>query len=307
MLRSSSRVSLRAIVAFESIARLGSLRRASEELGITVSAVSRLLSGLEDQLQNKLLDRSGRLVQLTITGRLLADQISRPISEIERAIDLLAPEVEVRRVQICANPTLAVRWLVPRLGHFHANNTGISVEVLTTPDIIDPRSHSADGVIWCTERVDPPLIGELLFEEQLVVVGASQLLESQERRPLADILQEVPLFAVHRRIEQWRRWYEVNGLDPDTFKAGHVYGSTNLIIPALLGGQGLGIVDMRFVHTELTTGILKRIPVSPFRSGLAYWLIYDGAHTRRRPFVRFAEWLKNSQLDDVGGFEDSQV
>jgi len=59
---------LKAIIAFESVARTKSVNRAAEELGLTASAVSHQLSNLESQIGQPLFQRSGRGLVLTPTG-----------------------------------------------------------------------------------------------------------------------------------------------------------------------------------------------------------------------------------------------
>jgi DNA-binding transcriptional LysR family regulator len=59
---------VKAIIAFESVARTGSVNRASEELGLTASAVSHQISNLESIIGQTLFYRSGRGLVLTPTG-----------------------------------------------------------------------------------------------------------------------------------------------------------------------------------------------------------------------------------------------
>lgn len=292
MLRPICRISLRSLLAFEAVARLGSFRDAAAEMGVTVSATSRLVAGLEEHVEHRLFLRDRRKPRLTVIGEFVFGQVTRPFADIDRALDSIVPEARGRRrVQICANPTLAVRWLVPRLGQFHAERSDVSVEVLTSPEIVDPRTHLADGIITLTDRVVEPLKGDFLFAEELVVVGSPLTLGPMAGESLRSIVERAPIFAVPRRLDQWRGWFALNGLDPGTFRATHVFHSTSLILPALIGGQGLGIVDRRFVEAELAGGSLIALPGEAFTSGLGYWLIYDGGRPRRSGFVSFATWL----------------
>ena len=63
---------LKAIIAFESIARTKSVNRAAEELDLTASAVSHQLSNLESMIGQSLFQRTGRGLVLTPTGRALS-------------------------------------------------------------------------------------------------------------------------------------------------------------------------------------------------------------------------------------------
>lgn len=69
---------------FLEVARTGSLSEASQRLHVTVSAVSRQIAKLEDQLGAPLFDRHPRGMVLTVSGELLADYARRSALEAER-------------------------------------------------------------------------------------------------------------------------------------------------------------------------------------------------------------------------------
>ena len=69
--------SLNALKAFESVARLGALNRAAEELNVTESAVSRQIRALEDDLRVELFRRVHRGVRLSPEGEQLAEMVLR--------------------------------------------------------------------------------------------------------------------------------------------------------------------------------------------------------------------------------------
>ena len=75
--------------AFVTVAREGSFTRAAAHLGVTQSAVSQVVSGLEARLKMRLLTRSTRSVSLTAAGERLMEAIGHRFDEIEAELDAL--------------------------------------------------------------------------------------------------------------------------------------------------------------------------------------------------------------------------
>src|SRR3546814_12060535 len=107
--------SLRGIQAFEAVARLGSLSAAADSLGITGSAVSHRIRGLESELGVHLLRRPPRGLILTDAGRRYRGAVAAAFAGLTQAHSaLLGPDLS-------HPPTLRLtsddgpRWLMPRL------------------------------------------------------------------------------------------------------------------------------------------------------------------------------------------------
>ena len=108
------RVTLRGLQVFEAAARLGSLTRASGELGVTPSAVSHQLALLERQLGMRLFSRRPGGIALTREGSALASQLSEGFSVIYDALDTVEGET-AGALRVSVLETFALYWLMPRL------------------------------------------------------------------------------------------------------------------------------------------------------------------------------------------------
>jgi DNA-binding transcriptional LysR family regulator len=75
----------RKLLAFTTLARVGSFTNAARELHLTQSAVSHAIKSLEQDLDCRLFDRLGRQVSLTAAGRQLLDHATRIITEMRNA------------------------------------------------------------------------------------------------------------------------------------------------------------------------------------------------------------------------------
>lgn len=100
--------------AFEAAARSGSFRAASDELGISASAVSHAIRKLEDLLGANLFEREGRSVQLTPYGNILSAHVGRGFDELRQGLELVGTR-SANLLRLHCAPSMAAQWLTPRL------------------------------------------------------------------------------------------------------------------------------------------------------------------------------------------------
>lgn len=75
----------RKLLAFTTLARVGSFTLAAHELNVTQSAVSHAIKSLEQELDCRLFERHGRSVTLTAPGRQLLDRAQKILAEMTDA------------------------------------------------------------------------------------------------------------------------------------------------------------------------------------------------------------------------------
>jgi DNA-binding transcriptional LysR family regulator len=75
----------RKLLAFATLARVGSFTQAAKEMGLTQSAVSHAIKGLERDLGCRLFDRMGRMVTITPAGRQLLGHTDVILAEMQTA------------------------------------------------------------------------------------------------------------------------------------------------------------------------------------------------------------------------------
>jgi DNA-binding transcriptional LysR family regulator len=125
---------------FVAVAEAQSLTRATDTLHLSLPAVSRRLSALEEELGVALLARSTRRVALTQTGREFLPRARRLLDELEESL-LGIRETAARRrglVTIACIPTAAYYFLPATLADFARRFPNVRVRVMDL---------SADGVV----------------------------------------------------------------------------------------------------------------------------------------------------------------
>ena len=126
----------RTLEAFVVAARLGSLAAAGARLGLSVPALSRRLSALEEELGARLLDRLARGVILTPAGSAYLIHAAAALDRLRAAADELRRGSSTVRVTTIA--ALATRWLLSRLPDFADRHPDIEVDVRTLPRVRAP-------------------------------------------------------------------------------------------------------------------------------------------------------------------------
>src|SRR5215475_7139526 len=129
--------SLETLRIFAVAARHLSFTRAADELHLTQSAVSHRVRALEDELGIPLFKRMMRRLELTRAGQALAQRMDQAVADIARTIAELGTDRAAQHLTVTLLPSVAARWLVPRLPDFHARNPDIQLQLVTDPRLLD--------------------------------------------------------------------------------------------------------------------------------------------------------------------------
>jgi len=179
--------------AFAAVARRSSFSRAAEELYVSQPAISKQVSLLETELGRQLVVRTPRGAELTESGTMLADYVLRAealLANGRRALES-AGDPGVGTLTLSASGTPGI-YLLPRLlAAFHDLYPGVEIDYGLSESshaLEVVRAHRAELGIVGTFVLPPELDGELLLEEEIVLVGAPELAGRRWRRPELEAL-----------------------------------------------------------------------------------------------------------------------
>jgi DNA-binding transcriptional LysR family regulator len=158
---------LKALLAFEASARLGSFSQGADELSVTASAISHQIGQLEAFLGIQLFQRHAGRAVLTSAGRLYAKEVERAFNVIGEATKYVAPQSQVGHLVIASGPSFAAKWLQPRLSEFLriAPDIGVRLSTLSNHEELDTNRFDIAityGRPSATNRVIEPLLRERL-------------------------------------------------------------------------------------------------------------------------------------------------
>jgi DNA-binding transcriptional LysR family regulator len=165
---------------FLAIARHRNFRKAATELGVSASALSHSLRGLEERLKVRLVNRTNRSVTLTAAGQDLQAAIQEPFAAIHEAEDLLNlhRDVPSGRVRINVPDEAAIRLLVPVLPEFVARYPDVELDMCVDNTMVDVIEAGFDAGIRFGGTVPEDMIAQRLSADfRWVVAGAPSYLE----------------------------------------------------------------------------------------------------------------------------------
>ncbi|MEA2780420.1 MAG: LysR family transcriptional regulator, glycine cleavage system transcriptional activator [Rhodospirillaceae bacterium] len=288
---------LGALKTFEAAARLLSFTKAAEELGVTPAAVSYQMRALEDQLGIRLFNRSSRVVQLTQAGGVLQLGVSEALDGIGRTIARLRGMDARPRLTVSSSPSLAAKWLVPRLPRFLQLYPDTDVRVEVSNRLVDFAQEEVDLAIRFGRGEYPGLRVHRLFDETIFPVCSPKLLDgspplTQPRDLRHHMLIHVEWQALGATWPDWRMWMLAAGLGDLDATHGLHFSQTSLALQAAIDGQGVALVESTLAADDLASRRLVR----PFELSLkgpaefAYFALSPPA-TAERPLVKaFREW-----------------
>lgn len=256
--------SLTALRSFEAAARHLSFSAAAEELGLTPSAISHQIRGLEEAFGAKLFIRLNPGMALTEDGRLLLKGVEAGFLTLAQATDRVTRRVARRILTVAAPTPVASFWLLPRLRAFAERLPDIE------PHIV---SFDAGEPAFARDQLDLAILkrhvdrfhlqrNEALLMRDRVFPVCSPSLATNER-PLSE-----PAHLAHHVLIQedqqtspdidWSVWLERMGVrseaPPRRFRASHFA----MCIQAAVDGHGVALGRSPLIDREIAAGRLVR-------------------------------------------------
>jgi LysR family glycine cleavage system transcriptional activator len=283
---------LRPLAVFEAAARLGSFREASDELGLTPSAVSHQVRLLEAGYGVRLFDRIGRGVVLSQEGQRLYDQVHEGFEKLREAVTSLKGRGRYGRayevVRVATPPSLASKWLLPRLSEFISGHPTIDIRVNAQPERgfdlanVDLAIVYGGAAKWSSRAVP-------LLEDAVQPLCAPSLLAGQTIGHARDLIRHT-LIRTRGNAISWEDWLERNGIESARLKTIQLDPSHVAIEAAV---RGLGIVLESDILTEDEIGSGELVAPLPDLaiSAMSYWLMTPAPSAKRDSVETVRAWL----------------
>jgi DNA-binding transcriptional LysR family regulator len=160
---------------FLEIAKQRNFRKAGLELGISASALSHALRGLEERLGVRLLNRTSRSVTLTAAGEALQTAILDPFEEIGRSVDVVNRfrDAPMGRVRLSVPTEAADHLIGPVLSTFLERYPDVEIELAVSNHMIDVTEGGYDAGIRYGGTVPEDMIAQRLSADIRWLVVAS--------------------------------------------------------------------------------------------------------------------------------------
>ncbi len=291
-MKNLNRTSLGGLRAIEAAGRLGSLRAAAEEIGVTIGAVSQQIQKTEQQLGRTLFERRPKGLVPTAHGEAVLRHLTGGMAELSAAV-ALAERGGDDTLTVSVAPVFAGKWLVWRLKDFHRRHPTISIRVDATINLVDPGTSDVDVCIRVGRGPYPDVDAAKLVDLR-VFPACSPALAKRLKEP-AD-LADVPIIHDAGELLSWNTWLEPNGLDAGILGDGPAFSDGSLCLDAAIAGQGVFLAWETLAADALRMGRVVAPFPGRYPTGHAYWFITSRRLPKSRSVRAFETWLRE-QLD----------
>ncbi len=288
---------LNALKVFESAARHLSFTKAAEELHVTPGAVSQQIKSLEDFIGGRLFRRTKRALLLTDAAQASLPILREAFDKLEEASRILTARGDSKRLTISVAPSLAAKWLVPRLDRFHERLPEIEVWISADMEVVDFAVDDIDLAIRYGGGKYPGLEAELLMEESILPVCSPRLLQGPHPIRTPQDLVHHPLLHDGSPDQDdlastnWAMWLKAAGVADIDGKRGAKFNQSSLVIEAAVAGKGVALAKQAIALADLEAGRL----VAPFDlttpSNFSYYLVHPASKSRNAAVKAFKQWL----------------
>jgi LysR family glycine cleavage system transcriptional activator len=295
---------LNALRVFESAARHLSFTKAADELHVTPGAVSQQIKTLEDFIGGRLFRRTKRALLLTDAAQASLPILREAFDKLEEASRVLTARADSRRLTVSVAPSLAAKWLVPRLDRFHEQFPDIEVWISADMEVVDFAVDDIDLAIRYGPGNYAGLEFELLMSETIIPVCSPRLLLGDHPLRAPQDLQHHPLLhdgsPDHEASSAtWAMWLKAAGVEDVDAKRGAKFNQSSLVIEAAVAGKGVALAKTVLALADLEAARL----VVPFEmttpSSFSYYIVHPGSKSRNAAVKAFKKWLHEEAVATV--------
>lgn len=299
----NQRDTIRDLTAFVAVARALSFTRAAATLGVSQSALSYTIKGLEERLGVRLLTRTTRSVGLTEAGERLLASAGMHLDGIEQTLASLSSyrDRPAGMVRLAASDHAAATVLHPVLAGLLADYPEITIELVVDNGMTDIVTQRCDAGVRLGEHLAHDMIAARIGPEQRMAVVASPGYLANRGRPKVpdDLLAHNCLayrLETQGNIYAWE--FEKDGKEVNLRPHGQlVSNDPDQLLLFALSGLGIAFMQESYFTDAIDDGRLERVLEDWCPPFGGYHLYYP---SRRQPTAVFTLVLEALRRDAEG-------
>lgn len=281
---------------FERVVERGSFAAAAQDVGLSPSAVSKLISRLEHRLGVRLINRTTRKLALTAEGKTYLKRSREILAAIEAAESEIASARTSTRghLRVHAPPVMIGDHFGPALSEFLARYPRVSIEFLVTNRPVDLVEENIDIAMRTGRLPDSSLIACKIIDLTQIICASPEYLD-RHGRPLApsDLIQHRCL--ILNGIPEPTIWRFIVGGRPATVEVHGVVSADSSDVLLRLAIEGLGVVRLGelAVAKALREGALEPLLLDvQLSKGYPLWAVMPPGRQRSPKVKAFLEFLQ---------------
>lgn len=284
---------LAGMAVFARVVDAGGISAAARGMGLSKSAVSKQVSGLEDRLGARLLQRTTRRMSLTEAGASFLEHCRRVVIEAEAAENAVgALQGEPRGVlRVNAPMTFGTMHLAAMLPDFLARHPLVTVDLALNDRVVDLLEEGYDVAVRIGRLADSSLVARRLAPARRVMVAAPSYLDRRGRpAALTDLTDhDVLCYSYVPAAEEWR--FDGPAGEESVRVNGRLRANNGeILLAACLAGSGIAALPTFISGPSLRAGSLVRVLPHLERTDFAIHAVWPTARhlsAKVRAFVDF--------------------
>ena len=251
------------LAAFAVVSEERSFTRAASRLGVSQSALSHMMRGLERRLGLQLLARTTRSVSPTTAGSALLVDLAPALERIEHSLAEVRKQRDrpAGRIRLVISRSAAQLVLLPRLAHFCHAYPDVVLDVTSSNDPVDLVAGEYDAGIQIGEFIQRDMIAvRVSGDMRLAAVVTAEYLKKNGTPQTPHDLKDHACIAFRFRsgvyrweFEKGRKVLTVNPQGPA------IFDDPDLVIQSVLKGVGIGMAIEAFVAPMVGKGQLVQV------------------------------------------------
>lgn len=288
------------LLAFKSVAELGSFTRAASVLHLTQSAVSQQVVKLEEVLQSQLFERSTRSVVLTSAGQELLNDLGGPLDQLITALNRCSRKNQPPVLHIETEPLISAFWLTPRLKQFTKQFPEVQIQQILSTQRVEFPEQVELAIKWGAEQW-PGFNAEYFLSLNYAPVCSPELLDGSP--PLGKPTDLAKHCLLHdRNYQDWKRWHALYPDELLNVENGHVVTDSNVLAQMAIEGYGVALCATELIERPLRSGeLVIPFPEMTMRHPLAYYILTRPQHILSPTAKSFIDWLRSMVVEPSRG------
>jgi LysR family glycine cleavage system transcriptional activator len=285
---------LNALRAFDAVGHHLSFTAGAQALGVSQSALSRHVIGLEELLERQLLERKPHRVTLTEAGELLLPVVQKSFDRLEQALNTIRQGARVSRtLRIYMPPSLLNHLAMPILRQFREEHPDILIDVSSSNATGLPLHDIDAAVVYDRPSVDDR-VTDLLWRVKVTPVCSPEVAARHAGKSLAEFLAQNELLHVKLEGEPrgllWAAFARQCGLALDTDR-GLAFDTVISAVQFARSGAGVALADREMFAAELGSGELVAPFETSFENGYGYYLKLHAEDLSDPVVAAFRSWM----------------
>jgi DNA-binding transcriptional LysR family regulator len=289
---------LSVLSAFLAVAEGRSFTRAAKQLGVSPSALSHAIRGLEEQIGVRLLSRTTRSVAPTEAGAQFIARLGPALADVRSALEQVSGfrDRPTGRLRLVASRLSARMVLAPKLGQFARKHPDVVLDVTTTEEgRFDLVGAGFDAGIHLGEFIERDMVAVRVSNEQRAAIVAAPSYVASHPRPKSprDLTSHRCLNFRHGSSGVYRWEFEKGRKSLAVAVNGPLtVDDVEVLIQAAIDGTGLAFTLEDHVSAHLASGALLRVLEDWCPPFAGYFLYYPSRRQQAPALSALIEMLR---------------